>query len=978
MSLSESKRVPISMASSDGAPPADVLVPTESQDPYQRTGFLLRLRGFLLICRGVMLFYLGNTAWNLYGLLLWYLDPSKKPPSLGDLRDVLFLPRPLFGAPAWVAVLSAAAFVLLSVGALLATVDLARETRRGPIVVLHPLTLPPPEPNPPFDLALLPMPDHLIGREAELAWVSDHLRPGGASAVAALVGPGGIGKTGLAATVIRQFHDEGRFKDGIVVVNCNGKGKRKDDAPSLLRDVLRHLDPLGRVMKSATAADSADGLVQASRDLISGKEVLVVLDNVEPELPIKTVMQPLHAAGATLLLTARHTLPPDVVPKSATCRLDLLSSDDALRVFIEAYGKGDVTDLNAEEQAAAQRIVARLDRHTLAVRLAGAHAAATTADLGRLARDLEDDPFRIPRDDEERAVELVIKQSTDQLSGPAKQLFVALAAFATPELSRNAAQALGMTLKAVDSGRGQVDPGFTLDLLVKRALVDASIDRDMPVQTDRERLRMHLLVRALARQWFDKWPKSARRAAQRTIACYYATYCSQPIEPRWLARDQFNIAGALEWAHESGEQRLVEQLCLGLGAFWLRHGLISEALASLPWGIEAAHSLAKRARRRDRPQHRLTAATLSHFYGEALLKTGNLDEAAKRFEGNRRIFEELGDRRGLGKTLYALGVIAQQRGELDSAEMHYREAGNIHKAAEDREGEAEALMGLGQVAATRGRSEQAEGHFRAAIAIYRALGAREGEGQALGELGHIAREHGHLDDAERDFQQALQIARAMQNRREEAALLLALGQIAQFRQRLDVAEMNLEQALAIHREILERQGEVVDLVELGKVAKERGKFDEAEAYVKQALDIVPDRREQAMTIRVLGQIALARGDLDAAADYLREALQISRKVDYRRGQGIVLTVLGQVALARGLPDQAEDHFRESLRILSEVSDRIGYATAALALGTLLVSHRNQREEGCRLIQEAVTIRHELGLPDEQEARETARQLGCEM
>src|SRR5260221_2632921 len=81
-----------------------------------------------------------------------------------------------------------------------------------------------------------------VGRQADLEWVLDRLRQGGASAITALRGLGGIGKTTLAAVAVRQLQQEGRFPDGVAVVLCQGL---TDPADGLPRGVIR-FDPYRR------------------------------------------------------------------------------------------------------------------------------------------------------------------------------------------------------------------------------------------------------------------------------------------------------------------------------------------------------------------------------------------------------------------------------------------------------------------------------------------------------------------------------------------------------------------------------------------------------------------------------------------------------------------------------------------------------------------------------------------------------------
>ncbi|HLY30115.1 MAG TPA: NB-ARC domain-containing protein, partial [Ktedonobacterales bacterium] len=286
--------------------------------------------------------------------------------------------------------------------------------------------LPVPQPlGPPDDWGALPAPDQFIGREADVTWTLDHLRQDGA--IAASRGLGGMGKTALAAVVVRRLHQEGRFPDGIAVVLCQSL----TDPAEILRRILTRFDPYRR----SPEMTDLSRLSESAQGLLKGKSALVVLDNVEPQLPVTQVVSPLRAAGLTVLLTARQALPGEVVPPEASRALGLLSSDEALTLFASALGRSEGSSggsmFTPTERAAAQAIVASLGAHTLAVKLAGAYAGSEHRDLSALAREVADpgQGLSLPGDDEApEAVRRTFELSLDALPEEAQRLFVGLAA----------------------------------------------------------------------------------------------------------------------------------------------------------------------------------------------------------------------------------------------------------------------------------------------------------------------------------------------------------------------------------------------------------------------------------------------------------------------------------------------------------------------------------------------------------------------
>ncbi|MEO7076422.1 MAG: NB-ARC domain-containing protein, partial [Ktedonobacterales bacterium] len=420
--------------------------------------------------------------------------------------------------------------------------------------------------------------------------------------------------------------------------------------------MLIRFDPLRR----APEATELSQLQDAAQSTLRGKQALVVLDNVEPELPAISVVAPLRSAGLTLLLTARQTLPHTVASAEATRTLDLLRAEEALTLFISALGRTNADPIRPAERAAAERIVAALGNHTLAVKLAGAYAAAEGRDLEALARELGNAAggLTLPGDDETpEAVRRTFALSLDTLPADAQQLFAGLAVFATPECGRQAALAVGR-------GLGQSHPEQSLHLLLTRALVDPSNDETLPQDSDRERLRMHPLLRALAEDLYHRWPQAEQDAAALVAAQYLANYAeTHQTADSVLAADEGNLSGALEWAHAHDHPEVVVDLAHGMRKFWDVRGRYGEGMRYLTWAIGEAdrHTNATTDDRRRGAELGLTYSTLLYF-------TGHVADGALVLQRSLAVFRTVHDRRGEGAALGLLGELTMGLGQNDAAE----------------------------------------------------------------------------------------------------------------------------------------------------------------------------------------------------------------------------------------------------------------------------------------------------------------------
>lgn len=677
----------------------------------------------------------------------------------------------------------------------------------------------------PFDEALLIPPEYFVGREEDLQWLLQRLRGGGVAKITALQGMGGIGKTALAAIAVHQMRAEGYFRDGIVVELC----QNQTDSVIIVRRILARFHPQRRQPETNDPSE----LIEIAHRLLDGKDVLIVLDNIEPKLDLEAVVKPLLAASVTVLLTARHSLPHNVVSVEGSRKLDLLSVEEATDLFAQIFKQRTADELKPTEYTAIKDIITALDRHTLAVKIAGAYALDYERPLQELAKELKDSQQILDLPDGEilQVLALVFARSTDDLPAEAQHLFTALAAFASAGFGRQAVLALGRSLKLVS-------PNKAIDMLVRRALVDASVNYDVSQQSDRERLRLHPLVRAFAEYKFAQWQQSERDAAYHTIANYYAQYTSSishlgpALRNLGLNADDANIIGALQWAYARGENALVTILCSHMYPFWRDLGRTNESLQYLPLGIAAA---AANSKARNKQEDRLREADLAISLGQVHRLIAELDKAEQIFKSNLAIRREIDDLQGEGVVLAYLGRLAQSRGRLDEAEDYCQQALVLHHKTGNRLEESVDLDSLGELAYTRGKFEEAKSYFEQALAIQREVQHQRGIGITLCFLGMVSQGLGLLEEAKNYFEEALTFNRSIQSRIYEGITHREWGYLDYANKRLKEAEYHYQEALAIAQETSDRQSEVVLLSRIAALTADQGDLKHAEELYRRGL-----------------------------------------------------------------------------------------------------------------------------------------------
>ncbi|GAA3535100.1 hypothetical protein GCM10022419_013290 [Nonomuraea rosea] len=187
-------------------------------------------------------------------------------------------------------------------------------------------------------------------------------RPG-LPAVAAVHGPGGVGKSALAVHVAHAVAD--RFADGVLYVNLR--------AATAGLQPLRPFEALGRLLRSLGLDDAAipSTLEEAAaryRSLTSARNLLVVLDDALDAGQVR----PLIPAGpaCAVVITSRQIM----ASLDSTSRLQLtgLGHADATALFARIADPVRVRD----EPGAAQQIVRQCGGLPLALRISAARLAA--------------------------------------------------------------------------------------------------------------------------------------------------------------------------------------------------------------------------------------------------------------------------------------------------------------------------------------------------------------------------------------------------------------------------------------------------------------------------------------------------------------------------------------------------------------------------------------------------------------------------
>ncbi|RKN35817.1 AfsR/SARP family transcriptional regulator [Streptomyces hoynatensis] len=243
-----------------------------------------------------------------------------------------------------------------------------------------------PEQAPAVPRQLPPIPEFFTGRDRELTTLDELLASNrGATAIAALGGAGGVGKTWLA---LRWAHrNRRRFPDGQLYANLRGFHPTAEPAgPSA---VLRgFLTALG--MAAEAVPPDPDAQAARYRSLTAGRHMLILLDNARDTAQVA----PLLPGGrhGTVLVTSRNQLLGLATRHGARLLgVEVLTEPEGHELFARHLGAARI----AAEPAATAELLAHCAGLPLAIGILAARAAALGTPLAELAEELREADGRL-------------------------------------------------------------------------------------------------------------------------------------------------------------------------------------------------------------------------------------------------------------------------------------------------------------------------------------------------------------------------------------------------------------------------------------------------------------------------------------------------------------------------------------------------------------------------------------------------------
>jgi len=679
--------------------------------------------------------------------------------------------------------------------------------------------------------------EHFTDRAEALAQLLTDLQPG---RVVTLCGPGGIGKSALAAQALNQLELD-RFPDGIIWHNFYNQPQADLALENIARAFGEEPKPTPR---------------DAALRVLANKRVLLFLDGTEDADNLGAVLA-VRGSHCGVLVTSRKS---DDAPNEWQ---DIRPLETAQAVeLLQAWGKQYATDLPAASEIC--KLVGGLP---LAIRFVGRYLARKKQPAPKYLLWLQAQPLRALDQGQrrEQSVPLLLERSLQQVSEIAQQALAMIGLLAlSPFDSAVVAAAFDLPLFEAENLLGE---------LVSYGLLSPNDSPPTPyslLPTPALYQVTHALIHTYARAQLTPPPEVTARVAEYYTALAETESANGLPGYRRLDTERAHLLRVLTGCHERGEWDAVQRLVWAVGThdgYLIMQGHMTERHTLLETGLAAARQ----------GGNQYNEAAFLDMLATNHRSMGRVTAAITLYEQALVIDKARGDKQGQGVFLGNLGNAYSNLGQVDKAIEFYQQALLISREIGDRRGEGNRLGNLGVAYHDLGQVDKAIEFYQQALLISREIGNRQGEGNSVGNLGNAYSNLGQVEQAIEFYQQALLIAREIGDRRNEGAWLGNLGLAYSNLGQLDKAIEFYQQALLISREIGDRRGEGVHLGGLSGAYRELGQFEQAIIMAEQGLRIAREIgavSSEGYRYQELGLAYRDLGQIDTARSYLQQSVTI--------------------------------------------------------------------------------------------------------
>ena len=348
-------------------------------------------------------------------------------------------------------------------------------------------------------------------------------------------------------------------------------------------------------------------------------------------------------------------------------------------------------------------------------------------------------------------------------------------------------------------------------------------------------------------------------------------------------------------------------------------------------------------------------------FAEHLNRRGLLAQAQMHLERALAVADELDDIAGRSRTRINLAGIFQQQGELRRAKAMLEDGLRLARATDLAGLRYDALLRLGWVLGRLGEVSSAKAAFAEALGVHDGRDRSGARAAVLQGMGSLDRVHGLHDTSARNLREALAAARRLGEAYQVADILQSLGWTEGMRGRRAEAQEAFAEAAEMSRKGNFATVLVNALNGLGWLDGLRGDYSAARTRFEEAFALAEATgySERGVLMGSLAWVTREDGEFEAAHAMFQESLAWSREKGEVEKTALFLGKLAELEVLLHRLDDAEAHALESIAVAhaQHFPDRLVQPLCTLAA---IARRRGRPESSLPVLDEATMHARAIG------------------
>lgn len=224
---------------------------------------------------------------------------------------------------------------------------------------------------------------------------------------------------------------------------------------------------------------------------------------------------------------------------------------------------------------------------------------------------------------------------------------------------------------------------------------------------------------------------------------------------------------------------------------------------------------------------------------------------------------------------------------------------------------------LGYIQEERGNYAEAERYYRSALALTKTLRHTRGEAKTCNNLANLLSRQGKFDEAMAYRQQAGQLFERIHDLAKLAEVRVNLAFDYNLADQPEAAIAPATEALEMFERLGEAYGLAVAAQNLAEAHLALGNLAEAEQFARQVVQTEEDNTLPD-GLRVLGEVKLKQKNYAAAEQYIREAINVAQQIDDRFLEAYAWRALAQTYQAQKRKKEADEACEKAITLFEDL------------------------------------------------------------